>query len=125
MHKSCHAHTINVKPRNKIETSCCIYKEYNEQINTIAMQYAHSILVHKWRLENRQFVSYLQHPPLTNITKIKYKHIGLAQTAVLSQLTLVDTTYLACTHIVTSNHSTSTSTQMSSIGIELEPYLWN
>jgi hypothetical protein len=34
-----------------------------KQINIIATQYAHSILVHKRRLENRQTINDLQDPP--------------------------------------------------------------
>ena len=33
---------------------------YFLQINIIVTQYAHSILVHKWRLENQQIINDLQ-----------------------------------------------------------------
>lgn len=34
-----------------------------KQINTFATQHAHSILVHKWRLENQKYVADPQDPP--------------------------------------------------------------
>ena len=51
------------KLKAKLKFIVTKFKSISNQIKTIATQYAHSILVHKQRLENCQFVIDLQDPP--------------------------------------------------------------
>lgn len=46
----------------KLKISITRIKSTFKQINTITTQYAHSILIHEWRLEKRHFVANLQDP---------------------------------------------------------------
>ena len=46
-----------------------------KQINIIPIQYAHSILVHKWRLENKQYITYFQDLPYLNVRTYNTIHL--------------------------------------------------
>ena len=75
------------------------------------MQYAHSVLIHKQRLGNRQFVINLQNLPYTNITNTIYIYfVGLVQTTILSQLTFakgyaIGWYYISCMYLHSSTKS--------------------
>ena len=53
-------HIPSMKNMKTILKVPLINKHTFQQINMIATQFAHSILVHKRRLENRQLITYLQ-----------------------------------------------------------------
>ena len=58
--------TTHIPSMNALETQLIIptpqIKNTLRQINIIAIQYAHSILIHKRRLENKQPINNLQNP---------------------------------------------------------------
>ena len=60
--------TIHIPSMKSLETKLKLpitkVKSAFKQINTIPTQYAHSILIHKRRLEPQHFVANLQDPPL-------------------------------------------------------------
>ena len=80
--RATHAHTINESLEIKQKLSITKIKNTFKQVNIIAKQYSHSILVHKQRLENQQFVSYLHDPPYNNNNN--NNKVGPAQSAILA-----------------------------------------